>query len=75
MNSFAVCFTNKSLLALYLAVISNLWQGRFQLRSNVNPESSDEIVGNKLLCHDYCVQQQLPGGVFNKVSMKNLPKF
>ena len=56
MNSFAVCFTNKSPLALHLAVISNPWQGRFQLRSNMNPESSHEIVGNKLLCHDYCVQ-------------------
>ena len=56
MNSFAARFTNKSPLALYLAAISKPWEDRFQLESNMNHESSDEIVGNKFLFHDYCVQ-------------------
>ena len=74
MNSFAARFTNKSPLALYLAAISKPWEGRFQLESNMNHESSDEIVGKKFLFHDYCVQQPLPGGVCNKAAMKKLPK-
>ena len=56
MNSFAARFTNKSPSALYLAAISKPWEGRFQLESNMNHESSDEIVGKKFLFHDYCVQ-------------------